>query len=337
MPHRSNRLARLGIALGLGAVVALTGALSWLTWNQMNAVRDSGVWIRHTYDVLNDVNGLGIAVRDAEIGQQGFLLTGDEADLAPYKQVVERLTLLQGELRRLTADNPLQQRHLDQLGPLIQTKMEATGQAISRRRDGGRGAVPPMIGAGAERDLVIKIEESLDALSVNEKVLLDHRVAEADAAERTTRALAVATGVLAFALLVGAGILLNIARRRLSGLLREQRMLADQLRAALDSISQGIGVFDAQWRLERWNECLPVLLELPADLMRVGTAMARSRLTSPRRRCTANLFSKPKISCGTAVPAIRPTSRWSMSAPGCPTAAASSCGAPPSPPEPGSC
>ncbi len=47
--------------------------------------------------------------------------------------------------------------------------------------------------------------------------------------------------------------------------------MAGQMRAAFDSVSQGIGAFTADGRLVRWNERFPLLLGLPNTMMRPGT------------------------------------------------------------------
>ncbi|MDQ2803707.1 MAG: response regulator, partial [Pseudomonadota bacterium] len=70
----------------------------------------------------------------------------------------------------------------------------------------------------------------------------------------------------ALALLGWAAQLLRAARARLIDSETEQRVLFNQLRASLDSVTQGIGVFDGEHRLVRWNTCFPVLLNLPRGI-----------------------------------------------------------------------
>jgi len=275
MPGISVRFTKLGLSLGLSAGLVLIGTMSWLTWSGFDNAHKARAWVRHTYDVQIAIDRLALAVRDAETGERGFLLTGDAGHLAPYKKARATLTPLQGELRQLTVDDPQQQRQLDQLSPLIQEKMERLAQAIGLRQDVGlQAALRVATGDGGGGDLMTAIEDRLTALSATEKALLENRTVAASVAERTTKTMAIGMGALALALLACAGALLGHARRRLSRMLDDQRALAGQLRTALDSISQGVGVFDAEWRLERWNECLPVLLELPPKLMRVGTDYA---------------------------------------------------------------
>src|SRR5687767_8886110 len=45
------------------------------------------------------------------------------------------------------------------------------------------------------------------------------------------------------------------------------------LKAALDSLSQGLAVFDAERRLSAWNDRFFELLDLPAELRRRGVTL----------------------------------------------------------------
>ena len=79
---------------------------------------------------------------------------------------------------------------------------------------------------------------------------------------------------LAILALVWAARLLNRAYARSSHAETEQRTLAERLRASLDSLSQGVGVFGPAHKLRHWNECFQVLLDLPPAMVRSETPYA---------------------------------------------------------------
>src|ERR1700728_4752825 len=83
-----------------------------LIWDRLNAAQSAREWSEHSYDVLGTIKDLNLAVRQAETGQRGFLVTGDDNYLAPYKVALGRVGLLQNELQRLTADNSVEQERL---------------------------------------------------------------------------------------------------------------------------------------------------------------------------------------------------------------------------------
>ena len=87
--------------------------------------------------MLGTIKELNLAIRRAETGQRGFLLTGEDEYLAPYQAALGRVAFLQGELQRLTADNPAEQDRLRNLSPVVQHKLEELAQTIQLRRDLG--------------------------------------------------------------------------------------------------------------------------------------------------------------------------------------------------------
>ena len=125
------------IFLTLGSLIALLILIGGVTWDRMNAARSAREWSRHSYEVLAAIKDLNLAVRDAETGQRGYLLTGDEEYLAPYQASMGRVSFLQGELQRLTADNPAEQERLRILAPILQHKLEELAQTVQLRRDVG--------------------------------------------------------------------------------------------------------------------------------------------------------------------------------------------------------
>src|SRR4051812_27035166 len=98
----------VGIAVVFGAVCAVAYA------SVDSLVSNTGM-VQHTYKVLGRIEALNSSLKDAETGQRGSLITGEDDYLAPYTQALDALTAEQQALRPLTADNARQQQRLDQL------------------------------------------------------------------------------------------------------------------------------------------------------------------------------------------------------------------------------
>ncbi len=264
---RAN-LTVFGVLVGF---IALIGALSWERFAAVNEARQRTI---HTYDVIVMIDTLGIRVRDAETGQRGYLLTGDADYLAPYHTALGQIAFLQGELQRLTGDNPSQQGRLRTLSPLLQRKLEVLAQAIQLRRDIGLDAAMRVVNAGTGRELMDQVEAILGAMTAEEQALLGQRINNTDSYATWVRRLVGVGAVLTILALIWAARLLNRAWAQSHASETEQRTLAERLNVSLDSLSQGVGVFGPALRLRHWNECFKVLLELPAALVRVGTPYA---------------------------------------------------------------
>src|SRR5271165_31803 len=268
LPKPSSWNAHL---LALCGGLLLVAAVGLMTWFEFTSTREARFWVEHTYDDVHTVDEVALALRDAETGQRGYLLTHDDSYLVPYNDARDRVALLQGDLRRLTADNPVQQDHLRALAPLVERKMDELARTIQLLRDSGPEAALALMRTSVGERLTEQIQAALASITAEEDRLLALRKVASNTAEARARALALATTLLAMALLAVSVWLLARERARLAGSEGGQRLLAEQMRTAFDSVSQGIGVFDPDGRLTRWNRCFNVILGVPAPMMRQGT------------------------------------------------------------------
>ncbi len=270
----AERLTRNAHLLAFAAAFLLLAAIGLASWMQFSNAREAQLWVRHTYEVLRGVDDLKLGLREAETGQRGFLLTGDQAYLAPYNGSRDRVILLQGELRRLTADNSVQQENLRALGPLIERKMDELAQTIQLRRDKGFDAALRVAQTDVGLELDGEIRDVVARMSAEEDALLTRRLEEASTSDRNARLIAIVGALLGAGLLAAAFRLLAVARARLAASEATQRQLAEQMRAAFDSVTQGIALFDEDANLSRWNRSFKAHLDLPDRLLGSGVAYA---------------------------------------------------------------
>lgn len=89
------------VRLLIGVVIAALIADAWLTYRNINALLLQERRISDSYIRLNTLQRTLAAVTDAETGQRGFLLTGDEEYLAPYEEARTAIEIDLRELRQL--------------------------------------------------------------------------------------------------------------------------------------------------------------------------------------------------------------------------------------------
>ena len=263
--------ANIVVFLVLIAILALIGCV---TWDRSSAARSALEWSQHTYQVLGTITDLQLAARDAETGERGYLLTGRDDYLAPYQAALGRVGFLQGELQRMTGDNPAQQQRLRALAPVLQHRLEVLAQAVQLRRSNGLDAALGLVGNNVGRDLMNEIESSLGAMTAEEQTLLARRLAIADSRGNWVFWLVLCGTLLAIAALIWAAATLNQAWSRSYQAERDHRSLALRLRTSLDSLSQGVAMFNAERELTNWNDCFQILLALPKAMVRPGTPYA---------------------------------------------------------------
>src|SRR4051812_47094416 len=90
-------------------ILIAIAASTWLSYYSLeNILRNEGK-VAFSQIVMDELDATLSTVKDAETGQRGFLLTGDEAYLEPYNTAVTSITEHLGKLRSMTAADADQQ------------------------------------------------------------------------------------------------------------------------------------------------------------------------------------------------------------------------------------
>jgi CheY-like chemotaxis protein len=117
---------KMGNRLVLAGFVMATAILLFVGWQSYrNTARfaEASEWRDHTYKVLGNLEETVARLVDAETGQRGYLLTGEEAYLEPYREAIKDIDRTIGDLKNLTSDNPNQQKRIRILEPLVGKKL----------------------------------------------------------------------------------------------------------------------------------------------------------------------------------------------------------------------
>jgi len=268
----SKKLVSRANLLVFGVLIAFIVVIGFTTWDRVTAASSARLWTQHTYEVLGAIRELEIATRDAESGERGYLLTGDQDDLGPYESALSRGSILLGDLKRLTADNEAQQARLQTLAPAWQRRVQRLAQAIQVRRDAGLKAA--VANAPTDPATAQEIDSTLQSMMTEEQRLLAARLADTENRAAWVQRLVVLATALAVLALLWAARLLNQAYARSFRAESDQRTLAERLHTSLDSLSQGVGVFGPAHKLRHWNTCFQVLLDLPPAMVRAETPYA---------------------------------------------------------------
>ena len=94
------------ILTGYGLALLVVGAVGIVAYRATTELVDSADWVTHTHKVKETLAQTLSSLKDAETGQRGFLLTGEERYLEPYTEALKVINGNMQELRELTADNP---------------------------------------------------------------------------------------------------------------------------------------------------------------------------------------------------------------------------------------
>jgi CheY-like chemotaxis protein/CHASE3 domain sensor protein len=121
-----------GFATAVVAVILMAGVSYQAQQRSMAAANAVTQGVELIVQVQNALS----STKDAETGQRGFLLTGDEAYLEPFNSGRAALDGELNKIRDLITDSPDQRQRLDQLRGLISAKLAELLSTINLKRAG---------------------------------------------------------------------------------------------------------------------------------------------------------------------------------------------------------
>ncbi len=269
----SRRLINRADPIILAVLVAALLLLAGTTWDQLRQVRATRARLRDAGAIIGTLTDVDLAMRDAEAGQRGFLLTGRDAELAPYLAAARQVPVLLAQLQVEADADPAAQAESRALSPPLRQRLDALARSVRLRADGQPEAAVALALTDAA-PVPGEAEGRLRAMILADTRLRAERTAATDGRVAQTRELMVGVPMLALLALLWAARMLNRAWTDASRIEAGQRTIAVQLRTSLDSLSQGVAVFDADHALSSWNACFQALLDLPASLVVVGMPYA---------------------------------------------------------------
>lgn len=183
------------ILVGYGVALIIFAVVSMIAYRATQVLVQSTNAAVHTYQVRHNLAGVLAALADAETGQRGFLLTGRDQYLAPYREGRRGIDQHLQAVRELTADNPNQQRRLARLQPVILQKLEELGETIALRRQNNQAEAIQAVLTDRGRTYMDEIRSIVGEMNKEEASLLAARTEQANERARLTSQ-AIAIGML---------------------------------------------------------------------------------------------------------------------------------------------
>jgi PAS domain S-box-containing protein len=174
------RIERSFIFWGFLTALAILMFAGWQSYQNTKTFAETTERTDHTYQVLRTLDKTVALLVDAETGQRGYLLTGSEAYLEPYREAIKNLDEETVHLKDLTADNPSQQKRIQILEPLIEKKLEELQRTIDLRREHGEAAANEVVLGGSGKKWMDQIRASVREVKNEETDLLRLRAQRAD-------------------------------------------------------------------------------------------------------------------------------------------------------------
>ncbi len=269
------------VMLGIAAVILIiTAALVSRDWIQYrHATADAA----HTREILNSVQKLFSAVQDAESGQRGYLLTGEEKYLATYQRAIQ---LVPSEMANLTGlftrpeDHPADAQRLS---ALVDRKFAELHETIELRRSHGFQAALDVVLSDRGKRLMDEIRDLDAGIRDREYAALIDGSIQVERYARRTEIVTIGGLVVLFVFLIASSVTSN---RAVLG--REQSI--QELQTTLASIGDAVISTDAQGRVAFANHAALTLLRAEEadvkgkhldEVFRIVNEFTRAAVESP--------------------------------------------------------
>lgn len=209
----SDRGSRRGVdpwtLLGLAMAVMFFIGSGSVAYMNVTVLRDDMRKIVHSHEVIVGMNELASSMQDAETGQRGYLLTGNERYLAPYRAALSDIDARFAAIATLTRDNPDQQARLAPLRARIEGKLGELKETIALRQSGAAAQALAIVNSDRGKIEMDELRAQLGVMKQEEIRLRAERIAEMEQAYRSAWVSGLLSCLLGIALTLIIGLLMH--------------------------------------------------------------------------------------------------------------------------------
>jgi diguanylate cyclase (GGDEF)-like protein len=241
------------VALGVFVIMVLVAAVPFWLNRSVNILLAQAHAEQRAQQRLDDIL---TSVRDAETAQRGFVITGNDAFLAPYEQARRTLPSALREAKD-KARTDTERTIVWRITRLVELKMAELDETITLRRRAGFDPTERVVSSLRGKLYMDDLRQIVATEDARSKARLD--ALRADLLARSGRSFYVSVAATAFNIVV-LGILLFIVTR----MLRTRRDVATQLEAQAGQLTEAVALTTRHNRE----------LKLVAELLRAVDAVA---------------------------------------------------------------
>jgi signal transduction histidine kinase/DNA-binding response OmpR family regulator/CHASE3 domain sensor protein len=194
---KSNFKRNLLIGFSVSMIIlVVTSVASYISISNLLASSDL---VTHTNAVITELSEINAAMIDAETGQRGFLIAGEEEFLSPFINARERAFEAFDRAKSLSRDSQRQQEKLPSLRRLMEARFRYLESAIDTKKAGQPPNLPSL---RLGRQAMQEIRSELADMKQHELYLLEERTATMNSFARFTSPLIIMGAIIALIITV---------------------------------------------------------------------------------------------------------------------------------------
>ncbi len=203
---RFGRLLPTSTMLGYGLAIAAVIIIAVLSYIAVRGSVDNAQRVTHTLRLVEQLQALLSTMKDAETGQRGYLLTGEESYLEPYTNARAALAGEISRARELVVTDASQQQRLQVLEQLSADKMAELAQTVVLRRKGDTAAAMALVHTDRGREIMDRIRAVAADMTAEERRTLAARQDEWLSSARVSSWTTLGGSVLLLAFVIAAAL-----------------------------------------------------------------------------------------------------------------------------------
>jgi PAS domain S-box-containing protein len=277
--NRSNLIVAL--ILVINAVITTVNARALLA-------REG--WVAHTFDVLAEIRHTISLLTDAESGQRGYLLLGDESYLGPYLRSLPAIDLSLERLANLTSDNSPQQVRIADLRRHVVDRLAELKETISLQAQKRQEAALEVVRSGRGQRAMQQIRFLIAEIQSDEDRLLILR-------SKATQ-VAIWRTIIPFAVASSLGLLLvGLSYHLTRHVIPERERAEAKFRGLLESAADAMVVIDSAGRMVLVNSQTETFFGYARDelLGREVEILVPERFRAAHPALRQGFFTAPRV------------------------------------------
>ena len=267
-PEALRSASYAGVFLIMALVVIFSTAITFWAGLRVMQLRSAAEF---NQTVIERADHLLSTMKDAETGQRGFIITGDERYLEPYDNARARLPEQIDSLRILN-DTTAPAGTLIAIPKLVSTKLDEMDRAIGLRRSQGFEAASALVNEGLGKHTMDQLRRQIGTVHKRTEPLIQDAQREIASATRLRTGIFVACGLIDLLFLAWAYRKIRLAMTQREAALADVRqkgeeiaLQKDLLKATLTSIGDCVIVTDAEGRITFMNVIAEMLTGWDSD------------------------------------------------------------------------
>lgn len=192
------------MALFFSAIVMILLIISLTSYRNAFRLFDANKDVMRSYEVQKELETILSVMKDAETGQRGYIITGDESYLEPYRSAQATISTSLALLESLVGNRPSQLDTFNQLKPLIAAKFDELNKTIMLRKAAGFATAQQMVLLGSGKESMDKIRWITGQMGRAESDLLREKISKAGRQNSMTM-ITIIAGTLLYLLLLASG------------------------------------------------------------------------------------------------------------------------------------